>query len=134
MANLILLKLNAIHHLLLQLFYLKQPISIQECSSHLARGRSFSDSKVNQVRQQAKSSVSLPSDDGRIESDPIPEPKRSSLSSSLGFPSQGGYQFSYSELMGIIQFLTVYWKQMKSHLVQMDNNLGVFLFFFRSFR
>lgn len=33
-------------------------------------------------------------------------------------------EFSYGELMGIIQYLKDYWPKMKPHLVKMDNNLG----------
>lgn len=35
------------------------------------------------------------------------------------------HTFSYGELMGIIQYLTMYWQKMKPHLIKMDNNLGV---------
>ena len=35
------------------------------------------------------------------------------------------HTFSYGELMGIIQYLTIYWQKMKPHLIKMDNNLGV---------
>eukprot|EP00339_Tiarina_fusa_P010998 CAMPEP_0117002548 /NCGR_PEP_ID=MMETSP0472-20121206/4180_1 /TAXON_ID=693140 ORGANISM="Tiarina fusus, Strain LIS" /NCGR_SAMPLE_ID=MMETSP0472 /ASSEMBLY_ACC=CAM_ASM_000603 /LENGTH=241 /DNA_ID=CAMNT_0004702931 /DNA_START=711 /DNA_END=1433 /DNA_ORIENTATION=+ len=35
------------------------------------------------------------------------------------------HTFTYGELMGIIQYLTVYWQKMKPHLIKMDNNSGM---------
>lgn len=43
------------------------------------------------------------------------------------------HTFTYGELMGIIQYLTVYWQKMKPHLIKMDSNLevrGEFTYFF----
>ena len=100
----------------------------------IQRGRSFSDSRVNQIKPKATLSLSTDLIDIRVESDPIPMPdsqKRASLTSSLGAKQPS--QISYGDLMGIIQYLTIYWKQMKPHLVQMDNNLGVFSFLFPIF-
>ena len=68
-----------------------------------------------------------------VDSALAPAPRKPSLNSG-SFPPQSTaaektnfdeHTFTYGELMGIIQYLTVYWQKMKAHLIKMDNNLGV---------
>jgi len=93
-----------------------------EMPEAVVRVRSRKRAKAEATKPKKEQTEQTEQKEKKVEETAIPLSK--SAPSQTSHPNFDDHTFTYGELMGIIQYLTVYWKKMKPHLVQMDNNFG----------